>query len=121
MKGHEDKIDLTVGESTKLDGDITSKGSIRIDGSVKGNIESSNLVIIGEKGKINGNITADKGIIGGNIKGNISISDYLELNPTAKIKGDISAKVLQVDKGAEFNGNCLMGKQPEKNKPEKSK
>ncbi|MCK5600128.1 polymer-forming cytoskeletal protein [bacterium] len=112
MKDVNEKIDLTVGTDTKITGNLESKGSIRIDGHVNGSIECNGMLIIGEKGWIKGDIRASKGIIGGKVKGNITINDYLELNATSNVEGDVSTTLLQVDKGANFNGNCIMGKTP---------
>ncbi|MCD6579530.1 polymer-forming cytoskeletal protein [bacterium] len=109
MKDVDEKIDLTIGNDSKITGDLKSKGSIRIDGEIIGNINCVGMIIIGDKGSIKGNITASQGVIGGTIEGNLKLKNYLELNSTAKVFGDIEAELLQIDKGAVFNGKCITG------------
>ena len=109
MKDANEKIDLTIGNDSKITGNLNSKGSIRIDGEIIGDITCVGMIIIGDKGKVKGNISASQGIIGGVIEGNLKLKHYLELNSTAKITGDIESELLQVDKGAIFNGHCVTG------------
>jgi cytoskeletal protein CcmA (bactofilin family) len=118
MKETNEKIDLTIGEITIINGNLNSKGSVRIDGKVKGDITCDGMIIIGEKGNIEGNINAAQGIIGGKVNGNIITKDYLELNGTSTLTGDVDTNIFQIDKGAVFNGNCIMGKNKEQ-KPKK--
>ncbi len=114
MKELDEKIDLTIGESTVINGNVESKGSIRIDGALNGDVNCGGMVVIGDKGSVSGNVIANKGVIGGKVIGNLDIKDYLELNGTAHIQGDINSNILQIDKGAIFNGQCTMGKKEKK-------
>ena len=86
---------------TKLQGNITQKDSITIDGIVVGDIKAEE-VIIHENANITGNIMADNNIeVGGQITGDLS-SDRIHLNNTAKVKGKLFHKNLGVDEGAQL-------------------
>ena len=40
--------------------------------------------------------------------GNVAVTDRADLLSTAKLRGDLTAKVLVIDKGAFFCGQCKM-------------
>ena len=58
-------INTLIGPGSFVSGDIKINGFIRIDGDIKGKIESSGNIIIGERAKIQGNITASSIVVGG--------------------------------------------------------
>ena len=106
----EKDIKTVVGETIKVKGNFTGKGSIIINGQVEGNIKSHDTVFVGEKARILGNINANKAIVNGEIIGNIDTEDCLELKSTARINGDIKCSVLSIEKGLVLNGKCTMEK-----------
>ncbi|OFX82776.1 MAG: cell shape determination protein CcmA [Bacteroidetes bacterium GWF2_33_16] len=100
-----------IGVGTDIKGDIVSNGDLRIDGSLTGNLNTSGKLVIGETGKINGEITCKNSEVLGEIKGKIKVSELLSLKATAKIFGDIITKKLAIEPGSKFTGNCNMGEE----------
>ena len=100
-----------IGEGTDIQGDITSSGDIRIDGSLKGNLNTKGKVVIGATGKVVGEITCKNSEVLGSIEGKIHVAELLSLKPTAKIVGDLTTKKLSIDPGSTFTGNCKMSEQ----------
>jgi cytoskeletal protein CcmA (bactofilin family) len=98
-----------IGVGTEIKGDITSNGDIRIDGSLTGNLNTSGKLVIGETGKVNGEIVCKNSEVLGEIKGKIKVSELLSLKATSKIFGDIVTKKLAIEPGSKFTGNCNMG------------
>jgi cytoskeletal protein CcmA (bactofilin family) len=98
-----------IGVGTEIKGDITSNGDIRIDGSLTGNLNTSGKLVIGETGKVNGEIVCKNSEVLGEIKGKIKVSELLSLKATSKIFGDIVTKKLAIEPGSRFTGNCNMG------------
>ena len=47
-----------IGNGTKIVGDITSAGDVRIDGTLTGNISISGKFVLGPNGSVEGNITS---------------------------------------------------------------
>jgi cytoskeletal protein CcmA (bactofilin family) len=97
-----------IGSGTEIKGDVISNGDVRIDGTVNGNIQTKGKVVIGETGKVKGEISCQHADISGKIEGKIAISDLLSLKPTSFIEGDIVANKLAIEPGARFTGNCSM-------------
>ena len=62
-----------IGQGTKIEGEITSEGTIRIDGRVDGFVESKSRVIIGQTAVINGDVVCHSLDISGKIKGKVQV------------------------------------------------
>jgi cytoskeletal protein CcmA (bactofilin family) len=87
-------------------GNFIGDDSIHIDGKVEGDIKVNNVVIIGRRGIVNGNIKAEQVISSGRCTGNI-LCDSLELLESSKTQGHVkSNKVLL--KG-DIQGNIICG------------
>lgn len=98
-----------ISKGVKIEGKLSCSGNIRLDGEVQGDISSQGVVIIGEFGKVNGQINADNITIGGKVTGTVKAKDKVVLEAKANLKGDITTKTLMVEAGAIFNGNTKMG------------
>jgi cytoskeletal protein CcmA (bactofilin family) len=98
-----------IGIGTDIKGDIISNGDIRIDGSLTGNLNTTGKLVIGETGKIHGEIVCKNSEVLGEIKGKIKVNELLSLKATSKIFGDIVTKKLAIEPGSKFTGNCNMG------------
>ncbi len=109
MNKKKDKnLDAIIGIDTNLDGDIESKGSVRIDGTVIGNIKVKGHLIMGKEAKVEGDINSGSAKISGKVTGNIVAKDKLEFNPNSTIIGDVTTKNLLIASGAVFDGKCNM-------------
>lgn len=102
------EIETIIGEGTFFQGNIKSKGSIRIDGRLEGNIIEAAQVIVGSKGCVQGDITAHSVIIGGKVNGNVTALESIELQPGSQLLGDIHTSTLSIGEGAVFEGHCVM-------------
>ena len=93
-----------------LEGKITSKGNIRIDGQVKGDIHANGNVTIGSQGEVNGEIVAQIITLGGTVNGSLKANEKIIMESTASLKGDLVSKILIIEEGAVFDGNSSMSK-----------
>ena len=98
-----------IGAGTIITGDIVSKGDIRIDGTLKGSVNTEGRVVLGREGKIEGDVLCKDADISGTIKAKITVSQLLSLKTTAKLNGDIITNKLSIEPGAAFSGSCSMG------------
>ena len=92
----------TIGVGTTINGDIMSKGDIRVDGTLKGSINTSGKVVLGKEGIVEGGVVCNSADIAGTIKAKITVSELLILKETAKLTGDIVANKLSIEPGASF-------------------
>jgi len=100
-----------ISEGTVIKGDIIASGDIRIDGELNGNIKAKGRLVVGPKGKIEGEINCNNIEISGYIKGKINVTDLFGMKSTANVTGDIVAAKLSVEPGSMFTGTCTMGDQ----------
>jgi cytoskeletal protein CcmA (bactofilin family) len=98
-----------IGAGTIITGDIISKGDIRIDGTLKGSVNTEGRVVLGREGMIEGDVICKDADISGTIKAKITVSQLLSLKTTAKLNGDIITNKLSIEPGAAFSGSCSMG------------
>lgn len=96
-------------EGSIVVGDLFAESNLRIDGEVKGNVSTTSKVVIGEKGKITGNLSCLNADVEGVVTGTIKVEEMLCLREQCKINGDIFTARIQIDEGATFNGKCQMG------------
>ncbi len=102
------KIGTVIGPGAVFDGNFQTPESVRVDGTINGNCNCKELLIVGVEGKINGDITSQNVIISGKVEGDIVASGKLELLSTGKLVGNITARSLVVDEDACFDGRCTM-------------
>ena len=97
-----------IGPGTVIKGNVQCNGDIRIDGIVDGNVEVGQKLVVGESGKITGNISCSEISIAGEVKGNIQCEKTTILQGRSSVLGDISTKQIIIEKGGVFNGKCEM-------------
>ncbi|MFW5805419.1 MAG: bactofilin family protein [Bacteroidales bacterium] len=97
-----------VGEGTSVNGDIKSDGDVRIDGVITGNSNIQGKLVIGNKGKVNGEIDCKNAEISGTVEGKLFVKELLSLKSSAVIKGDIKTTRLAIEPNAVFTGTCNM-------------
>lgn len=99
-----------ISNGTVIVGTIDTSGDLRIDGRVEGTINSGGKVVIGETGKVKGDLAAKTLDIIGQFEGNITVADTTLMKPTAVVEGTLITEKLVVEVGARFDGTCTMGK-----------
>jgi cytoskeletal protein CcmA (bactofilin family) len=107
------RIETIIGAETIIQGTLSSKGSIRVDGKLEGGVAEAAAVVVGERGEIHGDVNARSAVIGGRVVGNIVTAGATEILAGAQIHGDIRTSVLSIAEGANFEGNCTMTKEKE--------
>jgi cytoskeletal protein CcmA (bactofilin family) len=114
----EGAMNTIIGKGTKIEGSMEVAQSIRIDGSFKGTLNASDTLIVGSSGElIDVTIKIKNAIIGGVVKGNVIASNKVTLESTSRLEGDLTAKLLIIEEGALFSGNCTSGDRQESPKP----
>ncbi len=100
-------IKTLIGEGCKVEGSFFIPNATRIDGTIKGDLTGDSGVVIGGKGRIEGNICASEVVVYGTVVGNIETA-RLEFKRGAKVNGDMIVNELITEPGAIFNGRCSM-------------
>jgi len=98
-------------KGTVVEGTVKSESDIRVDGTIKGNLNCDAKVIIGPSGFIEGDVRCANAVIEGRFEGTLAVVDVLDVRETAEVHGDIKTNKLVVQPGAVFNVVCKMGSQ----------
>ncbi len=93
---------------TVINGDIESDGDFRIEGILTGTVKAKGKIVVGETGKIDGQIYCHNADICGKVKGKMEVSELTLLKATSNFEGEITTNKLSIEPGALFTGSCLM-------------
>lgn len=109
------KVDTTtittmVGADTLIEGTLKTKSSIRINGTIIGDVRADGVVVLTKTGRIVGTIEAESIIVAGVVEGNMSIRDKVNVEATGEIYGDVITKKFVIDEESIFQGNCIMNR-----------
>ncbi len=99
-----------VGSGTTIKGEIHSKGDIRVDGKIMGEVRSQGKIVIGDTGIVEGEIYCANADFSGKVKGKADATELLSLKASAVFSGDIITNKLSIEPGARFTGTCTMDK-----------
>jgi cytoskeletal protein CcmA (bactofilin family) len=114
------KLSSLIGDNLQIVGDVLFSGGLRIDGKVEGNVlgkkGEKSLVVLSSKGCIVGRVRAYDAVINGQISGDLEVEHFLELQQGACVSGNISYRQLQMECGANIEGQ-LIRSEPETPQP----
>lgn len=113
-----DEINAFLGAGTSYQGKLHFTGSVRIDGTFKGEVESSGTLVIGKDANVEGQVRVGQMVISGHVEGEITASEKVVLHKTANLVGSLRTPVLVIEEGAVIEGQITMGaKGADKGKP----
>jgi len=105
------RIDCLIGAGTTVLGDVSFSGGLRVDGVVKGNVNTADgengTLVVSEHARIDGEIRVSHVVVNGTVNGPISANDFLELQAKARVLGDIHYKTLEMHLGAVVQGRLV--------------
>jgi len=106
---HSADVSTLLSKDTEIRGAVKTQGSIRVDGSVVGDLISVKTVTIGPTGSVEGNVTGEDVIVAGKVKGILTARGKMALEATAQVDGDLNTSRLSITEGAVFRGLSNMG------------
>ncbi len=110
MKGSEKSGELStiLGKGSVFEGKLNVEHTLRIDGKFTGDINTTDTLIVGKEGSVNGNVEAKMLIVGGKLSGTARIKDKIVLETKSEFHGEMKTTRLVIDEGATFDGRCSM-------------
>jgi cytoskeletal protein CcmA (bactofilin family) len=94
-----------IGRSVTIQGDVTGKEDLYVDGVVEGTITlPESRLTVGPNAHVRADVSAREVVIFGAIEGNIRASGRIELRGSAVVKGDLSAERLSIEENASMVG-----------------
>ena len=105
--GRDDR-ETSIGKGCQLEGKLTVKGNVRVDGRVSGQIDVAGLLVIGPGAQVNADVLAGSLRVEGELNGNQRASSQIALTPSARVRGSLESPALAIERGALFEGTCKM-------------
>ncbi|MGQ0811121.1 MAG: bactofilin family protein [Nitrospiraceae bacterium] len=112
----EENITL-LAKGVELKGEIRVEGTVRIDGTMDGEIRTQGTVMVGEEGLVKGTVNAGILINGGKVKATVTVTEKLQLLKSGILIGEVHAPVFIIDEGGQFQGVSDMKVKPWGEKP----
>lgn len=109
-------LNTIIGKGSFFEGKLKVQSTLRVDGKIKGSITTSDSLVIGKEGDVDGDISVRNAIIGGKLKGKLNAEGKVVLEAHSIFQGELKTTKLVIDEGAIFEGNCSMGGVEEGNK-----
>jgi cytoskeletal protein CcmA (bactofilin family) len=101
--------DVTViGKGARLEGSLISAGSLRIEGTISGEVRAEGDVTLAPGADVKADIHAANVTIGSHYSGNVFATGTLEIEAGARLEGNVNCKSLVIHQGAMFSGQSNM-------------
>lgn len=101
-------LNALLGRGSEFEGKLTFEGTVRIDGKFTGQIQSGDVLVVGEGAKISAEISVGTIIVHGEVTGNIRAKNAIELHHPARVRGNVETPSLMIEKGVIFEGQAKM-------------
>jgi len=101
-------LNTIIGKGSSFEGNLKVEQSLRVDGRIKGHISTTDSIVIGKEGEIEGEIITKNAIIGGRVRAKITATGKVVLEAKATFVGEMKTSRLVIDDGAVFEGRCSM-------------
>ena len=103
-----DEINAFLGVGTTYRGRLDFTGSVRIDGTFEGEIESEGTLVVGREAVIKGQVKVGQLVLGGTLSGEVAASTRVTVHKTARFTGTMNTPAISVEEGAVIEGQLRM-------------
>jgi cytoskeletal protein CcmA (bactofilin family) len=102
------KLATLIAHDVRISGDLEFSEGLRMDGYVKGNVSgkagTQTLLVLSDRGSIEGNVHGYDVVVNGKIVGDLIADHFVELQSNAHVTGNILYQQLRMDCGASVDG-----------------
>jgi cytoskeletal protein CcmA (bactofilin family) len=101
-------VSAFIGTGVTFKGVITYSGTVRIDGSLDGEIHADGGLLVGSEGVITAKVAAGSVVCEGTITGDIQATERITLLAPAVVQGSLKTPNLSIEEGVRLNGTLEM-------------
>lgn len=102
-------VRVSLGADAEVSGKLSFATATRIEGKLKGEIRSTDLLVIGPSAVVQATVKADRLVILGEVRGEVQEATRIQICAGGKLLGDVQTKGLVIEEGGLFEGRCAMG------------
>jgi len=107
----QNRIDSLIGAGTRIEGNVSFQGGLRVDGEICGNVsaqaDDASTLVLSEKARIDGEIRVSHLVVNGTVNGPVYAAESLELQAHSRINGDVHYRTLEMHLGAVLEGRLV--------------
>lgn len=108
------RVDILIGPSARVHGDVDFAGGLHIDGHVFGGVSAygtgESTVSVSASGVIEGGVVATHVVVNGVVRGDVFATGKVALGPRAKVVGNVQYGIIESAAGAEITGTLVQVK-----------
>jgi cytoskeletal protein CcmA (bactofilin family) len=106
-----ERVTSVLGSGIIWNGSLSGNGGIRIEGAFEGSINLRGLLVIGETGRVTGEmLRANVVIVAGTVKSDIT-AEKVEIRSTGRVWGNVTTAAFSTEEGAFLRGQITMEEQ----------
>ncbi len=102
------RINSLIGANVRIEGNVLFSGGLRLEGAVRGSVsalpEQPGTLVVGETGRIDGEVAVSHLVVHGTVDGVVRGCETLELRSSARVSGDVCYEFITVSPGAIVQG-----------------
>jgi cytoskeletal protein CcmA (bactofilin family) len=110
------RLATLIAHDVRVTGDLEFNDGLRLDGHVKGNVSGrpggQTLLVLSDRGSIDGNVHGYDVVVNGTIVGDVIADHFVELQSNAHVTGNIYYQQLRMDCGASVDGKLTRREAP---------
>ncbi len=105
----EERTRLAVGRGANISGKLVFQEPVRIEGRFRGEVSSSDLVVVSEEASVDGRVRTPRVLILGELAGEVLEAKSVVLGPRARVRASVDTETLTVCEGATLEGKVRAG------------
>lgn len=103
-----ERVTSVLGPGISWSGNLSGSGGVRIEGAFEGEINLQGLVVVGESGRVTGEmIRANTVVVAGAVRANIT-AEKVEIRSTGRVWGSVTTSSFATEEGAFLRGQIQM-------------
>jgi cytoskeletal protein CcmA (bactofilin family) len=108
---HQDgRAETCIGAGSHIVGTLNFEATVRIEGTVEGDISAQEGIVVGAGAVVKAQLTADTIIVTGKVTGDLVARRRVEIQAPGELQGNITTPSLVIHDGVVFEGRCSMGR-----------
>src|SRR5262249_40204813 len=96
----------SLGADTVVSGRLSFTVPTRIDGTLRGEVRATDLLVVGEDGYVEGLVRALRLVGLGEVRGDVEGAERVEIGPGGRLMGTVETHSLVVREGGCLDGDC---------------
>lgn len=101
-------VESVIGPDDFFDGNYRSERGVRLQGTVRGSIESRQYILVEAGAKVEANLSAEEITVSGDFNGTIECRRRLEVTSSGRVHGQVTTAMLVVQEGGLLDGELHM-------------